>query len=212
MGKKVWLPSVFFFLGFAVFTLLVHLGIFNSLDFDITVKLQNVTPAMFTLPFSLLSLLGSLEIATLILLPILLITPKINKFFVLFSYGLMMAIETFGKYVVYHKGPPFMFFRYDIPFYFPSTHVQPGFSYPSGHMARTAFISAMLFILIWNSKLRKEAKYMVVIILFLFDLVMMASRIYLGEHWTTDVVGGALLGASLGVLATIWPQKLTLKG
>jgi membrane-associated phospholipid phosphatase len=38
---------------------------------------------------------------------------------------------------------------------------------------------------------------------------MTVSRIYLGEHWTTDVVGGFLIGASFGLFAGITVPKKT---
>jgi membrane-associated phospholipid phosphatase len=33
---------------------------------------------------------------------------------------------------------------------------------------------------------------------------MLTSRIYLGEHWTSDVIGGGLLGASFAFLSLLF--------
>lgn len=116
-----------------------------------------------------------------------------------------LSVELFGKFFLYHPGPPFMFFRTELPFNFPSSYISTHYSYPSGHAARTSFL--VVFLAFWCISYTKGAKRAVLLsALGLFLFVMLISRVYLGEHWTTDVIGGTLLGASLGLI-----PSLTLK-
>ena len=68
------------------------------------------------------------------------------------------------------------------------------FSFPSGHAtAAVAFYGVVFYLLIRNAK-RLKSKFALLTTGFVFILIIGFSRMYLGEHYLSDVVGGYLLG------------------
>jgi membrane-associated phospholipid phosphatase len=197
--------GVVVFILFVFFSYLVHKNLFIQLDFDTTVRLQDRIPRRLDTWFSLLSLIGSAEIVSVFLLILWIYFKKLKYLFVLFIFGAFHLLEIFGKAFVEHPGPPHMFVRFDLGFSFPSSYVQPGFSYPSGHLARTLFVAVILIFIVNRikklSKLHKQILYCVIAI---FCALMFISRIYLGEHWLSDVIGGSLLGSSTAILSLLF--------
>ncbi|OGH11043.1 MAG: hypothetical protein A3B38_02540 [Candidatus Levybacteria bacterium RIFCSPLOWO2_01_FULL_36_13] len=205
LGKKEFLNFSFLFTTvFIIFTVLVNFNLLTKFDFDTTLILQKFIPQSIDTLFSAFSLIGNAEIAGLFLLLILLIFKKLNIIIVLLLFVLLHIPELFLKSNLSHSGPPIEFLRTIKLFPIPQISI-PGeyFSYPSGHSARTVFISIILFVLISRLKLSRNTKYLVYGAILTFDFTMLVSRVYLGEHWTSDVIGGSLLGAAFAFIGIL---------
>ena len=141
---------------------------------------------------SVFSLLGSFEVIILVLAGWIWKREGKRKMIVVLAIlALGMGIEVLGKAFISHPGPPEEFHRYSLPFSFPSSGFSTGNSFPSGHSFRSVFLTVIAL-----SYAGKNKKMMMAWIT--FAAVMLISRVSLGEHWTSDVVGGATLGLILG--------------
>ena len=81
------------------------------------------------------------------------------------------------------------------------------YSFPSGHTMASVMMYGIIIYYIYRSKLNKYLKWLLISIFGLLILLIMISRIYLGAHYVTDVVGGLLL--SLFLLNLLIKIKIT---
>lgn len=191
-------------LTYIYISLLVHQEYFRTVDYSSMVQLQKIVNRRFDYPFSLLTLLGSSEITLfLITAAFLYILFRFKRIFLgIYIFIFIFLVELMGKLFIYHPKPPNIFHRYILEFNFPSSYIiHTDFSYPSGHMARMAFISTLIFYLLLFTKKPKPTRILWLSLPVLFILITFISRIYLGHHWLSDVAGGLILGISLASLS-----------
>lgn len=205
MKTKLFLLSAIFLSAFTYFSYVVAKERWTQIDFDTTVKLQDNISRRFDEPFSLLSLLGSAEI-TVGLCAVMVVLALIKfRFLPILGWSMIIPAtfaEVFGKLVLFHPSPPVFLHRSILPTGLPSFYVHTDFSYPSGHMTRTVFIATVLFCLSLYKIKNYFLKLISIASLGGIVFLMGLTRVYLGEHWLSDVAGGAFLGAGMGFFAS----------
>ena len=206
MKTKLLFISFFCVLFFTYFSFTVAKERFQKIDFDTTVKLQDHISRRFDTEFSYFSLLGSVEVTVIFCLILALLALLRRRWLAILGWLMIIPasmVEVFGKLVIFHPGPPVFFHRSILPTGLPSFYVHTNFSYPSGHMTRTVFIITVFVLFLLFSPKNHPSKFIILVFLVLLAFMMGLTRIYLGEHWLSDVIGGSLLGAAAGFFASV---------
>lgn len=210
----VFVLGCIFLLFFYFFSHSVKGGFLKQADFDMTVRIQDHMPVrldgiwenltFFVEPAPSIIIVGLLTIVAFVdwkkrkvrfqalLIPLL--------------FGLLVLGETYGKSVVHHPAPPFFMIKHPTAM-FPQFYINEQYSYPSGHTARAVFLGIVFVSLVANNLALaiKNLKRWVVIVsaVSLYVLLVAVGKIYLGQHWLSDVIGGLLLGAGMGCITGI---------
>ena len=206
----VWIAIVLGILNLLL-TITVHLRAWQTLDWESLIALQAVLPRTVDVPSSFLSWVGSVEVTGLVVLAIIFCARPAQRLPLLFGFSSATVIELIGKTIINQPTTPDYLLRYVplLPIF--SAEVNPGFSFPSGHAVRTTFIVIVLIAMIAASPLRRATKIALYALLLALEGVMLVSRVYLAEHWLTDVIGGALLGAAFALIALAFPDFRSLR-
>ncbi len=84
-----------------------------------------------------------------------------------------------------------------------------GFSFPSGHASMSAMVFLTVGALIAATRRRTGERLYILAIAGLMTLLVGLSRIALGVHWATDVIGGWALGSAWAVVWLLLVRRLS---
>ncbi len=160
------------------------MNMINFIDektYELIIKLMSNGMTNFML---FMSHLGSA--ITLIILTIgfiLLLKNKINSKSIAINLILVFILNRILKFIIARPRPEVL-----------RIVEEKGYSFPSGHsMVATGFYGFLIYLVYKNIK-NKKIKYPLIVMLSVLILLIGISRIYLGAHYATDVIGGWIIG------------------
>lgn len=187
---------IFCLLAFGL-AIVVNARLLQPIDLQVTLELQSALPHSLDLPASLLSLAGSAEVTVPIFGVLVLLSRPAIRIRLIVLFVVLGLVEVGGKMIINQPSPPDELVRYLFHFGTPTGRIYTPFSYPSGHAARTSFLAVQAVALIAQRSSRASTRRILMTLVLLAAIAMLVSRIYIGDHWSSDVVGGSLLGAGM---------------
>lgn len=128
---------------------------------------------------------GAIFLITLSLILLLIIKNKKIGILIWLNLGISVLLNQALKFIIQRPRPT----EYRII-------NESGYSFPSGHSMVSAAFYGFLIYLIYKNVKNKYLKWSLITLLSLVILTIGISRIYLGVHYTSDVIAGFLISVS----------------
>lgn len=187
--RKIFLKCLhYFWLGaFVLVALGVQFNLFKGIDLQVYNFSQLFYSQTMTTFMKFITFFGS---ALGIVIGLI-----IALFFVKNNYGRVLLLVMMGVEVVSNLVLKNLFQRNRPDF--PHLVMESSYSFPSGHAMGSTVFYGMILLLIWHSGLSSSLKLILIILGSLLVLLIGFSRIYLGVHYFSDVLGGILFSLFL---------------
>lgn len=163
--------------------LLIHFQIIQPIDWMIYHLVQNLRCNFMTSFFKLYSTLGSTWFYVLLVVLLMLLKSK-KEIWVGIHLLIGQGLNRLIKYIIKRPRPP------------QRLHLvkETNYSFPSGHSMSAMIGYGLLIIEVYQSSLKY--KKLIMTLLAMMILLIGLSRIYLGVHYFSDVIGGFLIALS----------------
>lgn len=203
MKKTRLYIASFLTLIFIVLSILVKFDLVSSIDTFIynlcTCKMNDILTSIF----KIITFLGStpfIVTLSILLFVIFLICKKKTSAFLTASVIIISTIlNNVIKIIMMRSRPDVL-----------KLVIETSYSFPSGHTMASVTIYGILLYLVNKTDLKHGLKNILRIILIMLPILIGISRIYLGAHFASDVIGAYLVSTILLLVATYLVDKKNL--
>ena len=178
--------------GFFVLWLMVEMGHVSLIDDPVRSAVISTRSAWLTPIMKVITYMGNWQTITMICLFLLIIKKTRITYGVPLSIGaLFVSLANKGiKAIVMRPRPDAEMFLIE----------QGGWSFPSGHAITSMFFFGMLIWLIRRNITNHRTANVLTVLLAIPMILIGISRVYLGVHYPTDVLGGMVMGTLIAVV------------
>ncbi len=199
---RLYIASFLTFI-FIILSVLVKFDLVSSIDTFIynlcTFKMNDILTSIF----KVITFLGSTPfIVTLsvLLFVIFLICKKKNQAYLTASVIIISTIlNNIIKVIIMRERPEVL-----------KLVIETSYSFPSGHTMASVTIYGILLYLVNKTDLKSGLKNTLRVILIILPILIGISRIYLGAHFASDVIGAYLVSSILLLVTTYLVDKKNL--
>lgn len=197
-------------LAFMAVSAVVAHGDLATTDRQVAATFQQLWRPALQVPAWALAVLGGIEITTAVAAGLAVYLYRLrfrSEAWALLVFPAVNVVELVYKQLVYHPAPVGSMVHGDGPSLTELLGEGHGNSFPSGHMTRTVLVYGLLAFVAYRMAERRWVGRGAVLAAAALCLLMAADRLYLGVHWESDVLGGALLGALALAGSIIWLDR-----
>lgn len=179
---------------FVILCILVKLDLLSNIDESVYKFITSNMNDTTTNIYKVITFFGStiFMVGLCVLLLVLFIILKKNIYGYIISGTLIFStiMNNVIKVIIRRERPIYMIVR------------ETTFSFPSGHTMASVSMYGILIYLINKSNMNKKLKIILSIILGMIPLMVATSRIYLGAHYFSDILGAIMLATIVLLIST----------
>lgn len=198
MKKNIkWIISTISIILFLIVSLYLIKINDNIIDKNVYNLIISTKSNIMTLIFKIITFFASIEFMIITSIVILFLKKlKHIRFYILLNIVNDVILNNLLKFIFKRERPLDLMLTQE-----------SGYSFPSGHTMVACIFYGFIIYLIRKSKYSKRIKNIITIILSILIFLIGISRIYLGVHYATDVIGSYLVSISYLIIFTHFIDK-----